>query len=192
MGILNPCSTSKSSFESSLLLTKPQVESIIAQDPSGRIDYTNLQSAKSIIKQSNRLRDIQLAQDLDNELDDHQKRLIALAREKGASSWLTVIALTEHGFSLNKGNFEMLFIYTMGGRSPILLRSVTVATLFRLIMLQFVRKEVFLHWDITKFVISLLLYSLKCVQLLLLSLPPLQPLSLESFIRQSANVDLEA
>ena len=71
LGIPNPCSTSKSSFESSLLLTKPLVESIIAEDPSGRIDYTNLQSAKSNIKQSNRLQGIQLAQDLDNELIDH-------------------------------------------------------------------------------------------------------------------------
>ena len=105
LGIPNPCSTSLSFFEPSLLLTKSLVDSIIVQDPSGCIDYTNLQSAKSNIKQSNRLRDIQLAQDLDNELDDHQKRLIALAREKGTSYWLTVIPLTEHGFSLNIGEF---------------------------------------------------------------------------------------
>ena len=71
LGIPDTCSTSQFSFESSLLLTKSLVDSIIAQDPSGHIDYTNLLSAKSNIRQSNRLQDIQLTQDLDNELDDH-------------------------------------------------------------------------------------------------------------------------
>ena len=191
LGIPNPCSTSKSSFESSLLLTKPLVDSIIAQDPSGRIDYTNLQSAKSIIKQSNRLRDIQLAQDLDNELDDHQKRLIALAKEKGASSWLTVIALTEHGFSLNKGEFRDALHLRYGWSIPNTPQICNCGNSFSIDHAPICKKGGFPtlgHNEIRDLTASLL--SEVCP--IVATEPPLQLLSLESFIRQAANVDLEA
>ena len=43
---------------------------------------------------------------MDAHLSTTQKRLISLAKEKGSSSWLTVIPVEEHGFFLNKGEFR--------------------------------------------------------------------------------------
>ena len=34
------------------------------------------------------------------------RRTVVQAKEKGASSWLSVIPLEEHGFILNKGEFR--------------------------------------------------------------------------------------
>ena len=35
-----------------------------------------------------------------------QKRNVDLAKEKGASSWMSVLPLEDHGFSLHKGAFH--------------------------------------------------------------------------------------
>ena len=44
--------------------------------------------------------------DLRHQLCDRLKRVMELASEKGASSWLTALPLTEHSFSLHKGAFR--------------------------------------------------------------------------------------
>ena len=41
-----------------------------------------------------------------NHLTQQQKRQVDLAREKGASSWLSVLPLNDHSFSLHKGAFR--------------------------------------------------------------------------------------
>ena len=46
------------------------------------------------------------ASDLRPQLCDRLKRAMELASEKGASSWLTALPLTEHSFSLHKGTFR--------------------------------------------------------------------------------------
>ena len=43
---------------------------------------------------------------VENQLDDNSKRALKQISEKGASSWLTVLPLKEHGFDLNKNEFR--------------------------------------------------------------------------------------
>ena len=44
-------------------------------------------------------------------LDPDTKRAVTQAKEKGASSWLTVLPIKEHGFTLTKNEFRDVFIY---------------------------------------------------------------------------------
>ena len=41
-----------------------------------------------------------------NQLDDNSKRVLKQISEIGASSWLTVLRLNEHGFDLNRDEFR--------------------------------------------------------------------------------------
>ena len=45
----------------------------------------------------------------DARLSNAQRRLLTLAKEKGSSSWLSVIPVGEHGFFLNKSEFHDAF-----------------------------------------------------------------------------------
>ncbi len=44
--------------------------------------------------------------ELNQLLPDTLQRAMDLASEKGASSWLTALPLSEHGFTLHKGAFQ--------------------------------------------------------------------------------------
>jgi len=43
---------------------------------------------------------------LKSQLSTHLQRAIAVSSEKGASSWLSVLPIAEHGFALHKGAFR--------------------------------------------------------------------------------------
>ena len=65
-----------------------------------------LSDLKKWTHQLNRSNTLSTASDLRPQLCDHLKRAMGLASEKGASSWLTALPLTEHSFSLHKGAFR--------------------------------------------------------------------------------------
>ena len=79
---------------------------INTQNLNGSVVLDDILEAKKNIRNSNRLREICHANELDSVLSTDQKRKIALAKEKGSSSWLTVLPIEEHGFFLNKGEFR--------------------------------------------------------------------------------------
>ena len=54
----------------------------------------------------NRGRSVREADDLYSQLSDSLQRAVNLAKEKGASTWLTVLPLTDHGFALHKSTFH--------------------------------------------------------------------------------------
>ena len=103
---MNPSANSQPSFHSSVTLTTPLVNLIITQNLNGSVIFDDVLEAKKNIRNSNRLRDICLANELNSILSTDQKIKIALAKEKGSSSWLTVLPIEEHGFFLNKGEFR--------------------------------------------------------------------------------------
>ena len=106
LGILNPSANSQSSFHASVTLTTPLMNLITAQNLNGSVPLDLILEAKKNIRNSNHLREVCLASDLDSILSVDQKRKFALAKEKGSSSWLTVLPIEEHGFFLNKGEFR--------------------------------------------------------------------------------------
>ena len=103
---MNPSVNSQPSFNSSVTLTAPLVNLINTQNLNGSVVLNDVLEAKKNISNSNRLRDICHANELDSVLSTDQKRKIAFAKERGSSSWLTVLPIEEHGSFLNKGEFR--------------------------------------------------------------------------------------
>ena len=106
MGITNPASTPHRNFEASKRLTSPLVATIATQDQDRLVDISAILEAKASIRQSNREFQTQLAESVHGNLSPQLKRHVDLAMEKGASSWLSVLPLDDHNFSLHKGAFR--------------------------------------------------------------------------------------
>ena len=106
MGISNPTQMSSHAFESSVQLTTPLVTKIIEQNHSGTVDIFQVIKIKSIIHQNNRSRQSQHADSIKHLLSPQLQRQVDLAKEKGASSWLSVLPLDDHGFHLHKRAFR--------------------------------------------------------------------------------------
>ena len=106
MGITNPVSTSHRNFEASTRLTSPLVATIATQDQDRLVDISEVLEAKASIRRSNREYQAQQAESVRGLLSPQLNRLVELAMEKGASSWLSVLPLDDHNFSLHKGAFK--------------------------------------------------------------------------------------
>ena len=106
LGIINPCVSSAFQFEASQRVTHPLVSLLLEQDFQFTVSTLNEQLAlKWEIHYENRRRFEESAASLHSLLLNELQRARELACLKGASSWLTVLLLDEHGFSLHKGDF---------------------------------------------------------------------------------------
>ena len=117
MGIINPVSSSRV-FEASVKLTSPLVAIIATQDQDKSVDILEVMEIKASIRQTNREHQAQQAVTVYDHLSPQQKRLVDLAKEKGASSWLSVLPLDDHGFSLHKGAFKDAICLRYGWKPP--------------------------------------------------------------------------
>ena len=99
--LANPATLSSPSFQASELLTTPLVDLIRSQEINQTVDPETTSGIKKSIRRLNRLRHIQQADNVQNHLTLGLKRSVELAKEKGASSWLSVLPLEEHGFYLH-------------------------------------------------------------------------------------------
>jgi len=106
LGIQNPAIVSESAFEASLKLTSPLVQAILTQDPNLQVDLAEVISIKDAIRKSNQELRAAQAMTVHDALPSPLQRCVELAREKGASSWLSVLPIKDQGFSLNKGEFR--------------------------------------------------------------------------------------
>ena len=107
LGIINPCVTSAFQYDASQRVTGPLVSLILEQDSQFTVGVLNEQLAlKQEIHLENRHRTADLAASLHSLLPIELQRAREVACLKGASSWLTVLPLDEHGFSLHKGDFR--------------------------------------------------------------------------------------
>ena len=78
LGILNPSANSQLSFHASVTLTIPL---ITAQNLNGTVTLDLILEAKKNIRNSNHLREVCLASELNSVLSTDQKKKIALAKE---------------------------------------------------------------------------------------------------------------
>ena len=106
LDLINPATLSLHSFQASALLTDPLVDLIQSQETYQTVDPELISGIKKNIRKHNRLGYIQQADRVQNNLTPELKRCAQLAKEKGASSWLSVLPLEEHGFYLHKGEFR--------------------------------------------------------------------------------------
>ena len=118
MGITNPVSNSHSIFDASAQPTSPLVTAINTQDQDRLVNTFEVLEAKASIGQSNRKHQTQQAESIYSRLSPQLKRHVDLAKEKGASSWLSVLPLDDHNFSLHKGAFKDAICLRYGWKLP--------------------------------------------------------------------------
>ena len=110
LGITDSCVSSAFQFDASPRLTGPLVSLLLEQDLQFIIEILNEQLAlKQEIHLENHRRSEELAASLHPLLSTELQHARELACLKGASSWLTVLPLDEHGFSLHKGDFRVTY-----------------------------------------------------------------------------------
>ena len=115
LGIVNPCDASVFRFGASQKVTGPLVSLILEQDSQFTVDVLNEQLAlKQEIHLENCCRTKDLAASLHPSLPAELQRARGLACLKSASSWLSVLHLDEHGFSLHKGDFQDTVCFCYG------------------------------------------------------------------------------
>ena len=106
LGIHIPSKVADRELLSSQKITSTLSDHILSQDNEYgyNIIIDQLQE-KSTIRGDNRERGDAEANRIYTQLPDRLQKVVALSREKGASTWLTALPLTEHGFTLHKSAF---------------------------------------------------------------------------------------
>ena len=105
LGLVNPITTSDLNFQASEKVTAPLVAIISSQDQTQEVDDAEINTVKKDLRASNRQRSEEEANIIYSQLTPQMKRQIDLAKERGASSWLSVLPLSDQGFHLHKGEF---------------------------------------------------------------------------------------
>ena len=107
LGITIPSMQADQEHQSSLLVTSALQDHILLQDEAYGYEIIAEQlDSKAIVRNKNKEKHSKAAGDLLEHLPDNLQRSVKLASEKGSSTWLTVLPLSEHGFALHKGAFH--------------------------------------------------------------------------------------
>ena len=135
------------------MITAPLSRLILQQDT----DLTNVQ------KEQNRLLSVvhlqkkstmkAITEQLEHEVPKAMKRSIDLAKEKGASTWLSVLSLIKHDLLLHKSAFHDKLCLRYGWLPPCLADTCPVVKNSRLIMLLPVQLVDIQQSDTTKYAI---------------------------------------
>ena len=188
---MNLAACSDCIFQSSTKLTATLVDLIVSQQLSGEVDQESTLSAKEEIRQLARLSVIQQASDLDEVMDQHQKRLVTLGKEKGSSIWLTSLPIEEHGFHLHKGEFRDALCLRYGWIIPNTPQFCICGNKFEVDHALSCKRGGFTiqrHNELRDFTASLLTEVCHNVAIE----PMLQPLDGETFYYRSTNINSEA
>ena len=105
-GLLDPSSVSQLEYESSLQATSQLTDAIFQQQMTLRIDDEAQSKTMKEIKHKKDVWFKELQSRIRGEVSESQAKIIDLASEKGASSWLTSLPLAKYGFVLNKQMFH--------------------------------------------------------------------------------------
>ena len=106
LGITNASEMSDLEFKNSLLMTEELTNQIYDQDCFLDLKQERMEEARAEIKKRKDLFIGKKRAEICSRMKPSEKRLLDLASEKGASSWLTSLPLAEYGFILNKQEFS--------------------------------------------------------------------------------------
>ena len=107
LGISNLVTISNSEYLASLQVSSSLVSNIIEQQPTYSFEvYESQLQAKSKIRGQELSENRELFNKVFSSLQPHLQEAVILAKEKGASSWLTAVPIQEHGFALHKSAFR--------------------------------------------------------------------------------------
>ena len=108
-------------------VTSPLVEAIAAQEQDQKVDIFKVMEVKISVRQSNHEHQVLQFKSVYDHLYLQLKRYADLAKEKGASSWLSVLPLDDHDSSLHMGTFKDAICLCYGWKPPNTLPSAIVA-----------------------------------------------------------------
>ena len=108
IGVPNPVSCASAARQSALSVTQPLVDHLLDPHPSISIDrvFAAQASASSIARRDKIEALNKQADNIKVKLSPRAQAAMTLAQERGASSWLTALPLSGHGFSLSKADFR--------------------------------------------------------------------------------------
>ena len=117
LGIINPSHNNQFQHQSSEHITAPLVSLILQQSHTYPQEAKAEQlRAKEQAAKLRKQRDSTTATELKDKLPNNMKRAMEASTEKGASSWLATLPITEHGFALHKGAFRDALCLRYGWR----------------------------------------------------------------------------
>jgi hypothetical protein len=100
-------------------LTKPLYDLILQKKTHYPLSVIEAQiQAKKQLHQSKQQQTQDTAANLLPQLSESSQRSMVLTQEKGASSWLTTLPISEHGFALHKGAFRDALALRYGWDPP--------------------------------------------------------------------------
>ena len=106
LGIPNPEQLSPVQYHNSLFVCRPIVDLTISQESVIPYEaFASQSNAKTSIHTTNRQLAKQQSESVRTLLSPQLRRLFDIANEKGVSSWLTALPISEHGFNLHKRAF---------------------------------------------------------------------------------------
>ena len=189
LGVVDPVNYSLFQYAASIRVTTPLVHLIIQQSHAYSVEVLSSQiEARRTILDTHHQSIINSRDALLPVLSPSLHRSIMLSSEKGSSSWVAAVPLSDHGFCLHKGAFRDALCLQYGWRPPLLPSNCVCGKLFSVEHalccpcggLPIVRHNELR--DITAGLLTELCHSVEVE-------PSLQPLSGESFQYRSANVE---
>ena len=119
IGLKSPASESTAQYKTSRKITRLLVELVLQQSQSLPPEtYLKQSEQKSQVRASNRQAEEAAISNVVPNLPSTLKKVVEISREKGASSWLTVLPIEEHGFSLHKRDFRDALCLRYGWPPP--------------------------------------------------------------------------
>ena len=191
LGIRNPVQNAVAEHENSMKATKPLTELIVDQVAGiGNIkdELLRLRQATHV---ANRDRATTAAKQLAAKLPAAQSRSLTLASEKGASSWVTALPLSCHGFVLHKAAFRDALCLRYGWQPQSLPSQCTCGQTYSVshaLSCPIGGYPTLRHNEVRDFTAGLLREVCHDVT----TEPPLQPLTGEAFIASSVKRDDQA
>jgi hypothetical protein len=111
LGIDVPSSMSQTQYDNSRLVTQQLVEQLKSQSSTSQVDSQVLQAARRKIVSDKAGRNKLLVESIKTELPADRLKVFEFSCEEGASSWLTALPISRHGFMLSKQEFcDALYI----------------------------------------------------------------------------------
>ena len=107
LGLVDPSQQGSLHYENSVSITRPLVKEILDQARESSPDIIKAQmKVKSYLRNSKRQQERADASQIIDKLSPDLQRLMEISSGKGASTWLTTLPLSDHGFTLHKGAFR--------------------------------------------------------------------------------------
>ena len=191
LGLVNPTQTATPQFEASLQITQPLKKSILEQRSSFEEDPTYIGPTITLMRKARSDQQRREFNRIQNNLNPGQQRLLDCASEPGASAWLAVLPIEEHGFCLSKGAFRDVLCIRYGWPIPNIALKCACGSPFSVEHAMVCHKggiPTLCHNDIRDLTAELLRESSSNVTVE----PKLQPLHDEIFQHRSANREDEA